>query len=49
MVGSSSTWRAEELERFLVRTEGETVGARGGLVPEKWFEFGELRQYQAGI
>jgi len=49
VIGSSSTWRGDELERFLVRTGEKAVVARGGLVPEKWFDFGKLKQYQASL
>ena len=46
VIGSSSTWKEEELERFNVRIGGEFDAKT--LVPEKWFDFDGLDGYQSG-
>jgi hypothetical protein len=47
VIGSSSTWKEEELERFNVR-RGAAVDVKN-LIPEKWFQFDNLERYQSGI
>jgi hypothetical protein len=47
LIGSSSTWREEELERFKVRIGGGVVVAED-LIPERWFDFTSLQRYQEG-
>ena len=46
MIGSSSTWRQDELDRFEVRM-GSEVDAKK-IVPEKWFDFSSLEEYNTG-
>ena len=43
MIGSSSTWGQAELDRFEVKPGDAT--AKGGIIPEKWFDFGSLENY----
>jgi hypothetical protein len=45
VVGSSSTWRKEQLVRFLVE---QSVLEVNKMIPDKWFEFGQLENYQSG-
>ena len=45
VIGSSSTWRKEQLDRFLVE---QTVLEVKRMIPETWFEFGQLENYQSG-
>lgn len=49
LIGSSSTWRGEELERFNVRHGGGVIEAKEALIPEQWFDFAKLQRYQEGI
>lgn len=49
VVGSSSTLKQEELDRFKVQVRVDPVDAKGCLTPGKWFEFGALKQYQSSI
>jgi hypothetical protein len=44
VVGSSSTWRKEQLDRFLVRQGVLDVRE---MIPQKWFDFGQLDNYRA--
>lgn len=46
VVGSSSTWKEEHLDRYKV-----SVGILGGkeMIPEKWFDFTDLRYYEERI
>jgi hypothetical protein len=44
VIGSSSTWRTEQLDRFLV---WQGVSDVKTMIPEKWFEFGQLDNYQS--
>jgi hypothetical protein len=46
MIGSSSTWRQDELDLFEVRISSEADAKK--LIPEKWFDFSSLEDYQAG-
>jgi hypothetical protein len=46
VIGSSSTWRKEQLDRFLVQQGVLDVKT---MIPEKWFDFGQLDNYQLGI
>src|SRR5271154_1602246 len=46
VVGSSSTWKDEELERLKVQVREVDVKQ---VIPEKWFEFGDLKYYQSGM
>ena len=45
VIGSSSIWRKEQLDRFLVE---QSVLEVKMMIPEKWFEFGQLENYQSG-
>lgn len=45
VIGSSSTWRQKELDKFMVNVEEK--GAKE-MIPEKWFNFGELENHQFG-
>ena len=45
VIGSSSTWRKEQLDRFLVK---QGVLEMKRMIPAKWFEFGQLEHYQSG-
>ena len=45
VIGSSSTWRKEQLDRFLVE---QSVLEVKEMIPEKWFHFGEVENYQSG-
>jgi len=50
VIGSSSTWKEEQLELFRVQMEDCVDGSgKGKMIPEKWFDFGGLRGYQEGI
>jgi hypothetical protein len=44
VIGSSSTWRKDQLDRFLV--EQSLVEVKE-MIPGRWFEFGQLENYQA--
>ena len=44
VIGSSCTWRKEQLERFLVE---QTMLEVREMIPEKWFEFGQVENYQS--
>jgi hypothetical protein len=46
VIGSSSTWKEEELETFKVQA-GREVDATE-IIPQKWLEFGNLNHYQSG-
>jgi hypothetical protein len=46
VIGSSSTWKEEQLYRFKVH---QGVAEAKTLVPEKWFKFGKMERYQRGI
>jgi hypothetical protein len=46
LIGSSSTWRNDQLDRFIV--EQRVVDVRR-MIPEKWFHFEQLDEYQLGI
>lgn len=46
VIGSSSTWRKEQLDRFIV---GQGVLNVRRMIPEKWFKFENLEYYQLGI
>ena len=47
VIGSSSAWKEEELEKYKVQVGGEADVKK--LIPEKWFEFGGLKHYQSGM
>lgn len=48
VIGSSSTWKEEQLELYNVKQQ-DAMSAKE-LIPEKWFDFMELKnEYQAGI
>ena len=44
LIGSSSTWRNDQLDRFIVEQRVLDVKA---MIPEKWFDFGQFDNYQA--
>jgi hypothetical protein len=44
LIGSSSTWRNDQLDRFMVDQKMLDVKA---MIPEKWFDFGQFDNYQA--
>jgi hypothetical protein len=44
LIGSSSTWRNDQLDRFMVEQKMLDVKA---VIPEKWFDFGQFDNYQA--
>jgi hypothetical protein len=44
LIGNSSTWRNDELDRFMV--EQRVLDVRR-MIPEKWFDFGKLDNYQS--
>ena len=46
VIGSSSTWKQEELDRFKVQCGIETDPKL--IIPEKWFDFGNLEGYYFG-
>ena len=46
VIGSSSTWREDELDRFNVRRPGDSDVKT--LIPDKWFTFERLQEYDAG-
>jgi hypothetical protein len=48
LIGSSSTWRGEELDRFKVGRGGGVMEPKD-LIPEKWFEFGSLEYHQSSM
>jgi hypothetical protein len=43
LIGSSSTWRNDQLDLFQV--EQGVLDVRR-IIPEKWFDFGQLDNYQ---
>ena len=45
VIGSSCTWTKDELDRFLVE---QTVLEVKEMIPEKWFDFGQVENYQSG-
>jgi hypothetical protein len=45
LIGSSSTWRNEQLDTFMVR---QGVLEVKEMIPDKWFDFGRLEEYQRG-
>lgn len=45
-IGSSSTWTQDQLDLFEVRPARELEAKV--IIPEKWFEFGNLENYQSG-
>ena len=47
VIGSSSTWKEEQLELFRVTLSDPTSAKE--MIPDKWFEFSGLADYQAGI
>lgn len=49
VIGSCSTWTAEQLDLLLVKTEDCVDGSgKGKMIPEKWFDFGDVNRYQQG-
>ena len=46
IIGSSSTWKEEQLERFKVQVGADLQVSE--MIPEKWFDFGTLEHYQSG-
>lgn len=46
VIGSSSTWKEEQLE--LYRVVARDGIAREEMIPEKWFEFSGLEEYRFG-
>src|SRR2546421_12616491 len=46
IIGSSSTWKEDELFFFKVKVEDVIPK---DVIPEKWFDFGRLNGYQEGI
>ena len=46
LIGSSSTWRQDELKRFKVDIGDSIIEVKGGLIPEKWFDFVGLQHCQ---
>lgn len=46
-IGSSSTWNHDELETFKVHPAKEVEVK--DIVPEKWFDFGNVTRYQSSI
>ena len=47
VIGSSSSWTDEQLERFDVRIEPAVRVNQ--MIPEKWFDFRGLEHYQSGL
>jgi hypothetical protein len=45
VIGSSSTWKEDELEKFKVQVKEVAVKE---MIPEKWFNFDGLDHYQSG-
>ena len=45
VIGSSSTWKDEQLDLFKV-IAGEVDVKE--MIPEKWFDYGTLQNYQSG-
>jgi hypothetical protein len=45
LIGSSSIWRNDQLDRFTV--EQRVLDVRR-MISEKWFDFGQLDDYQSG-
>ena len=48
VVGSSSTWKQDELDLFKVQVAAKVTEANS-LIPKKWFDFGGLQRYQDGM
>jgi hypothetical protein len=46
IIGSSSTWREEELETFKVQVGREVDVTE--IIPNMWLEFGDLNHYESG-
>jgi hypothetical protein len=46
MIGSSSTWRQDELDRFEVQVGNEVAVTE--LIPQKWFDFSSIEEYESG-
>jgi hypothetical protein len=46
LIGSGSTWKEEQLVLFNVDVNKEATDAKR-LIPEKWFEYGSLEDYQS--
>ena len=46
VIGSSSTWKEEQLDRFKVDVGVKEVKE---MIPEKWFEFSPIPRYQERI
>lgn len=44
LIGSSSTWRNDQLDRFMVEQRVLDVKK---MIPEKWFDFRQFDNYQA--
>jgi hypothetical protein len=47
VIGSSSTWKDDELELF--RVSLRDAASPKEIIPEKWFDFSRLKGYQEGI
>jgi hypothetical protein len=45
IIGSSSTWKDEQLDLFKVGAGEVDVKE---MIPEKWFDYGTLQNYQSG-
>lgn len=45
LIGSSSTWNNDQLDQFVV--EQGVLDVRR-MIPEKWFDFGQIENYQSG-
>jgi hypothetical protein len=45
-IGSSSTWNHDQLDLFKVHPANEVEPK--DIIPEKWFDFGNLENYQSG-
>jgi len=50
VIGSSCTWRADELQEFKVSYTNPEVDVKSLFDnPEKWFDFSDLQHYEKGI
>jgi hypothetical protein len=47
VIGSSSTWGETELDRFEVSWKEDVVN-HAALIPDKWFDFTALDNYETG-
>lgn len=47
VIGSGSTWTEDQLDLFRVEVKGG-VDVKA-MIPEKWFDFGSLDNYQSSI